>query len=211
MLAPNGIKELLITKGVNLVTDSNYGVKGVLTVLPPSSGSKTFEYTFSYLLDSGDVDKLVGFNYKLVDETGLSAEKDLTVTSLASAAQTLYSYKWNLSSRKVVSINFEAINACEKDNIFMYRKDSSVMLDYGTKACTDDSSLVYFKWALSEDEKTFTQWYYPKDFPDSVKTFIYTVNTITSKKLVMQKPEDLTSVGLSDAEIVQYSFNALPY
>lgn len=209
--SPHGIKDLQITKGVNLVTDSSYGKNGVLTIVPPPENVNSYQYQFSYLLDSGDVDKLVGFNFKLTDEKGFTAEKDLTVTSLASAAQTLYSYKWNLASKKVVSINYESISACEKDNVFMYRKDSSASLDYGTKACTDDGSIIYFKWALSNDEKTFTQWYYPKDYPDSIKTEVYSVVSISSKKFVANMIQDLSSVGLSDSEVVQYSYNALPY
>lgn len=211
MTASNGIKELQISKGVNLVTDSGYGVNGVLTVLPEGGSSTNFQYQFSYLLDSGDVDKLVGFNYKLIDNKGLTAEKDLTVTSLASAAQTLYSYKWNFISKKVMSINFESIKTCQKDNIFMYRKDSSASLDYGTNACSDDSSIVYFKWFLSNDEKTFTQLYYPKDYPDSVRSDVYTVISISNKKLVTQNIQDLTSSGLGDSEVVQYTYNALSY
>ena len=93
----------------------------MLIITPPAINTNTFQYEFSYLLDSGDVDKLVGFNFKLIDEKGMSAEKDLTVTGIASAAQILYSYKWNFISKKVISINYESIKTCEKDNIFMYR------------------------------------------------------------------------------------------
>lgn len=211
MAAPHGIKELQISKGVNLVTDLSFGVNGVLTVTPPAGNTNTFQYEFYYLVDSGDVDKLVGFNFKLIDEKGISAEKDLTVTGVASAAQILYSYKWNFISKKVISINYESIKACQKDNIFMYRKDSSASLDYGATACTDDSSIVYFKWYLSNDEKTFTQLYYPKDYPDSIKSDVYTVVSITTKKLITQNIQDLTSSGLSDSELVQYSYNAVPY
>ena len=93
----------------------------------------------------------------------------------------------------------------------MYRKDSSASLDYGATACTDDSSIVYFKWYLSNDEKTFTQLYYPKDYIDSIKSDVYTVVSITTKKLITQNIQDLTSSGLSDSEVVQYSYNAVPY
>lgn len=211
MTAPSGIKSLIITKGLNLVTDSSFGENGIFNA-PVSAGSGGSDvYEFHYIVDSIDIDKLVGFNFKLTDQQGRSVEKDLTLTAQTSGALTIYSYKWDYTSRKVVSINFEAIENCEKDNLFMYRKDSSTVLDYGLSACVSDSSVTYFKWALSNDETSFTQWYYPKGFPDSVKTETYTVITLTNKKLTLEKTEDLTGVGLSDAEKVQYSYNAVPY
>lgn len=211
MSAPKGIESLVITKGVNLVTDSSFGINGVLTATVSSGSGTNAVYEFSYIVDSIDIDKLVGFNFKLVDQEGRSAEKDLTLTAQTSGALNIYSYKWDYTSRKIVSINFEAIENCEKDNIFMYRKDSSAVLDYGLAACPSDSSVTYFKWALSNDETIFTQWYYPKGFPDSVKTEVYNVITITNKKLTFEKKEDLTGFGLSDQEKVQYSYNAIPY
>lgn len=211
MSAPVGIESLLITKGLNLVTDSSFGINGILNAAVSFGSGANAVYEFSYIVDSMDLDKLVGFNFKLTDQEGRSAEKDLTLTAETSGALTIYSFKWDYTSRKIVSINFEAIENCEKDNIFMYRKDSSAVLDYGLSACTSDSSITYFKWALSNDETRFTQWYYPKGFPDSVKTEVYSVIALTNKKLTLEKTEDLTGFGLSDVERVQYSYNAIPY
>lgn len=211
MAAPNGIGKLLISKGLNLVTDSSFGTNGILNADLSNSSNSSAAYVFNYIVDSADIDKLVGFNFKFTDAVGNSAEKDLTLTAQNSAALTVYSYKWQYASRKVVSINFEAIQNCEKDNIYLYRKDSSTILDYGLNACANDSSIIYFKWALSNDETLFTQWYYPKDFPDSSKTEIYSVIAVSNKKLTLEKTEDLSSQGLSDEEKVQYSFNAIPY
>src|SRR5262245_16685525 len=69
MTIPDGFKELIITKGVNLAADNVYGVK---SVTPVSTGDKQFRYEFSYVLSPDEVDKLVGFNFKLVDNAGRS-------------------------------------------------------------------------------------------------------------------------------------------
>ena len=54
--APNGISALIITKGVNLKTDSNVGTNGQMKI---SASGNSFEYVFQYILDPGEVDKLV--------------------------------------------------------------------------------------------------------------------------------------------------------
>ncbi len=211
MAAPNGIGSLLISKELNLVPDSGFGTNGSLSADLVSGSNSSASYTFNYIVDSADIDKLVGFNFKFTDAVGNSAEKDLTLTAQSSAALTIYSYKWKYTSRKVVSLNFEAIQNCEKDNIFLYRKDSSTVVDYGLNSCAEDSSVNYFKWALSNDETIFTQWYYPKDFPGNSMSETYTVIAISNKKFIIEKIEDLSSQGLSDQEKVQYSFTAIPY
>ncbi|MHA4809598.1 hypothetical protein ACX0G9_15905, partial [Flavitalea flava] len=47
---PDGFKELLISKAINLKTDSAYGTNGVLSVNPQSTGTNAYQYSFSYVL-----------------------------------------------------------------------------------------------------------------------------------------------------------------
>lgn len=93
MTVPGGIKSLEISKGVNLQPDAAYGVK---TVNPAPAGDNKFKYVFYYTLQRGEIDKLVGFNFKLTDNAGRVVEKDLTVHTEANAAEIIYSRKWKL-------------------------------------------------------------------------------------------------------------------
>ncbi len=54
---------------------------------------------FYYTLQRAEIDKLVGFNFKLTDNAGRVVEKDLTVHTEANAAEIIYSRKWKLVSK----------------------------------------------------------------------------------------------------------------
>ena len=126
--APNGISALIITKGVNLKTDSSFGTNGQMKI---SASGNSFEYVFQYILDPGEVDKLVGFNFRVEDSKGLAAEKDFTLNTTVSGAQLLYSYRWNLKS-KIWQKNppEENIQECEKDDSYLFNRDSTMSINY---------------------------------------------------------------------------------
>lgn len=211
MTIPDGFKELLITKGVNLAPDNAFGVQ---SVTPVSAGDKKFQYAFSYLLSPDEVDKLVGFNFKLTDNAGRSVEKDLTVNTTAGPAQIIFTRKWLLKSKfhESGSPAVETIEDCEKDNVFTYKRDSTIALNYGTKACGLDGLNVYDTWYLSEDEKTFTQIYHALFNPSSITTEKYNIRSLSNEKLVMDIVLDLSWLGApyTDHEVFVYTFEAQP-
>jgi hypothetical protein len=203
----NGVKNFYISKTVNLKTDSSWGTNGVLTVTD-LAGQTNFDYTFNYTLQDDEVDKLVGFNYRIEDEKGKAAEKDLTVNTIASGAQIIASHPWKLTSKiwKTDNPPSENIQECEKDNIFTYKRDSTILLNYGASGCLFDGLNIYDTWSLTEDEKTFIQVYHSVFDPSKVTVETYTVTLLTRDKWVVEIVLDLSVFGLSDHEVFEYTY-----
>lgn len=210
MTVPDGVKTLEISKGVNLKPDADYGVK---SVQPAAAGDKKFKYVFYYTLQRAEIDKLVGFNFKLTDNAGRVVEKDLTVHTEANGAETIYSKKWNLKSTMRITATppAEEIDPCVKDNIYSFAKDSTMSVNYGP-ACGFDGFNVYDKWRLSEDEKTFTWEYYNLFNPAQRTTEVFNVRKISSQELVFDIIIDLSWLGppYTDKEQFVYTFTPAP-
>jgi hypothetical protein len=206
----NAVKNFYISKTVNLKVDSSWGTNGVLTVTD-LGGQTNFDYTFNYTLQDDEVDKLVGFNYRIEDEKGKAAEKDLTVNTIASGAQIIASHPWKYTSKiwETDDPPSENLQDCEKDNFFNYKRDSTILLNYGVAGCLFDGLNIYDKWTLSEDEKTFTQTYHSVFDPSKVTTEVYTVKSLTKDKWVVEIALDLSVFGLSDHEMFEYTYE--PY
>jgi hypothetical protein len=206
--APNGITAFLITKGVNLKTDSSFGENGVMKI---AASGNSFTYEFKYTLDPNEVDKLVGFNFRVEDSKGLSAEKDFTLNTTVSGAQLLYTYRWNLKSKMwMKTVPEENISDCEKDDSYLFNRDSSMVYDYGLKGCTFDGFNVYTKWTLSPDEKELTITYNSVFDPSKITNDKYRVITLTKDKLVMDITYDLSVFGASDHELFVFTYEATP-
>ncbi|MEO6820257.1 MAG: hypothetical protein ABI266_04125 [Ginsengibacter sp.] len=207
--APNGISDFVITKGVNLKTDSSFGVNGVMKIA--SATGNTFTYQFQYILDPAEVDKLVGFNFRVDDSKGLSSEKDFTLNTTVSGAQLLYTYRWTLKSKIWVKpVPEENIEDCAKDDSYLFNRDSTMSYDYGAVACTFDGFNVYDKWSLSPDEKELSITYHNVFNPAQITTDTYTVTTLTKDKLVMQIYYDLSVFGAGDHELFIFTFEGSP-
>lgn len=204
--SPNGLSALLITKGVNLKPDNTFGTAGVLKVTGTGS---TLTYVFKYTLQPEEVDKLVGFNFRVEDSKGLASEKDFTLNTTVSAAQLLYSYKWNLKS-KMWQKNppIENITDCEKDDAFLFNRDRTMSVNYGTSACTFDGFNVYDGWSLSDDEKELTITYHALFNPAQITNDKYKVISLTKEKLVMSITYDLTAFGETDHELFVFTYES---
>lgn len=205
--APNGPGQVAIYKTINLKKDEGYGN---VTAVPAELGNNQYQYTFNYQLSPDEVDSLVGFNFRFTDANGLAAEKDLTVNTTTSGQQIIYSRRWKLVSRLWTSVNpnIEDIKDCDKDNIFIWNRDSTYTVDFGTSACTFDGFNVFDTWELSEDEKTFKQTYHSIFDPAQVTTEEYRVTTLTRDRLVMEIFVDLSVFGppYTDKEVFVYTF-----
>ncbi len=205
--APNGAKTLVISKTINLVPDAAFGTR---TVTPESVGANLFRYIFTYTYQPEEVDKLVGINFHFEDEKGNAAEKDLTVNTTASGAQIIYSHKWKLTSKLWTTVDPVEENEqdCEKDNFFLYNRDSSITVNYGTQACLFDGFNIFDTWMLSEDEKTFTQTYHSVFDTTKITTEVYNVESLTKDKWVMDIALDLSAFGLGDHEVFVYTYES---
>lgn len=207
--APNGISAFLISKGVNLKTDSSFGTNGQLRIVTATGNS--FDYIFTYILKPTEVDKLVGFNFRVEDTKGLAAEKDFTLNTTVSGAQLLYSYRWTLKS-KMWQKNppEENIQNCEKDDSYLFNADSTMSINYSTTACTFDGFNIYDKWLLTPDEKELTITYHNVFNPAQITNDKYNIISLTKDKLVMDIAYDLTAFGLTDNEVFVFTYEASP-
>lgn len=212
--APNGAKEVVMYKTINLQRDNSFGGSGTVTAVPVSVGGDAYEYHFSYELKDAEVDKLVGFNFRFTDNKGLAAEKDLTVNTTTSAQAIIFSRKWKLVAKVWTSITPPAddLKDCEKDDVYSWNKDSTVSIAYGTSACQFDGFNVYDSWTISEDEKTFTQVYHSLFDPSKITTEVYKIRSVSRDRLVMEMTVDLSVFGppFTANEIFVYTFEPVP-
>lgn len=204
--APYGAGSLEISKTINLVS-----AFGVTTVIPAGLGGNNYQYTFTYTYLPEEVDKLVGINFHFIDEKGNVAEKDLTVNTIASGSQIIYSHTWKLTSKLWTTHNppQESLQDCDKDNLTNWKRDSSIAVNYGAAGCTFDGFNIFDKWTLSDDETLFTQIYHNVFDPTKITVEKYTIISLTKDKLVMQIGLDLSAFGLSKNEIFVYTYEAV--
>lgn len=207
--AINGLDKVVIYKTINLIKDETFGD---VVVTPELVKDNEYVYIFDYELSPNEVEKLVGFNFHVVDKNGNFAEKDLTVNTVMSGWQTIFTRKWKLDSRMwtTVSPEVEDIKNCEKDDVYTFNQDGTYDIDFGALACDFDGFNVYDSWELSEDEKTFTLVYHSIFDPSNITTDVYKVKMISSEKFVIWITMDLTIFGLTDKEVFESTFEALP-
>jgi hypothetical protein len=209
--APAGLKNLKITKQINLTTDPSYGTNGVETITP-ASNPKTYEHTFTYTLSPDEVDQLVSFNFMAEDASGKTSEADLTINTTASGEQIIVSNGWKFKTKQNVTSGTpqDDLAECLKDDVFTYNADGTMAINYGANACQFDGFNEYTGWTLSEDEKTFTQTYRDVFNPAKVTTETYTVTKLTKDEMVLEIFFDLSDFGLSDNEKYVYTMQAVP-
>ncbi len=208
------LKSLTITKTVNLQVDSDYGNNGVLTVNP--SGTD-FQYAFTYTPDTTDVDQLVGFTFRAENANGSISESDLTLAVTLSPRDNLPRRRWLWKSLLHVNDpdepNKESIRECEKDNSFLFNRDGSVVMNYGTNTATGDCAFDgltgYASWSLTDDEKYFLIKKYNVFTPDVIQTDTFRVKTLTVDRLALETDIDLTVFG-AGIETFMYVYEAAP-
>lgn len=207
--AINSVEKVVIFKTINLVKDETFGD---VVVTPELVKDNEYVYTFNYELSPDEVEKLVGFNFHVLDKNGSFAEKDLTVNTVMSGWQTIFSRKWKLTSRMWTSVTpaVEDKKECEKDDVYRFNQDGTYDIDFGEIPCDFDGFNVYDSWELSEDEKTFTLVYHSIFDPSNITTDVYNVRMISSEKLVVWVTMDLTIFGLTDKEVFESTFEAIP-
>lgn len=212
--APNGINALIITKSINLVEDKTFGINGVLKITP-TAGAKTMQYTFNYTYKPGEVDKLVGINFKVEDANGKTAEKDLTIGTTVSAKELLFSYRWNIKAKQwMLTPPVDDLKSCEKDDSFTFNADGTMAKHYGTNTKTGDCAFdgfnEYTSWSISDDEKELTIKYASIFNPAQVTTEVYTIKSLNRDRMVLAITYDLSVFGLSDKEPFEFTYDSSP-
>jgi hypothetical protein len=203
----SAVRSFTITKKVNLVVDPQYGQNGVLTVDPASFDS---EYTFNYTTLTTDIDKLVGFTFRVEKTDGSIEESDLTLVVTLSPRDNIPTKRWIWKSKIWVDGgNLEDIKECEKDNYYLFNPDGTMSINFGTNtgsgSCNLDALIEYYTWELSEDEKTMTM-----TRNSDPNTEVYRVKTLTTEKLDLEIDYDLSVFGLSSEETFLFKLEAAP-
>jgi hypothetical protein len=207
--APQKIKSFIITKSINLVDDNTFGTNGKI-VVTDAIGKTDYQYSFIYKYQPDEVDKLVGIFFTVTDDAGNSREADLTINTTVSGKELLMRYKWNLKTKFWVTANQDDTKDFDTDNIYIFNDDSTMSLDYGTKKDIYDGLNIYYRWELTNDEKTLTMKYYDVFNPNNVTSEVYAVQTLTRDKLVLDIGYDLSWLGYSTNEIFRYTMVPLP-
>lgn len=211
------LKSIQVTKTVNLNVDNTFGANGVLD-LSSGAGGSTYESTFSYTPNVGDVDQLVGFTFRAENENGSFTEGDLTLVVTLSPRDNLTRRRWHLTSvlhvNNKTTPNKESINDCEKDNSMILYADGRITIDYGTDTgtgnCLFDGFNVYTGWELTEDNLQFIRTSYGIFTPDVIVTDVFAVKTLTVERFDIEQTVDLSAFGLGKEEKFLYVYEAGP-
>jgi hypothetical protein len=213
----SNLKEFKITKTLNLNADPSFGDNGVMTVFNSDKG-KDFDYSFTYIPSTQDVDQLVGFTFTAVNNDGSVSESDLTLVVTLSPRDNLPRKRWNLKSVLWVTNpdnpNQESISDCEKDNSMLLNADGTMSVDYGTDTgsgnCAYDGLTVYDSWGLTPDDQYFIRTSHGLFTPDVEVTDTFVVRTLTVQQFAIEQTVDLSVFGAGTNEKFLYVYDAGP-
>ncbi|SHH65110.1 hypothetical protein SAMN04488109_4833 [Chryseolinea serpens] len=206
----NGVKSLTVTKTVATQKDETFGQNGVVTIDP--LGQAKYDYTYN--LQDGDVDKLIGLTFQAQDQSGNVLTSDVTLVVTLSPRENIPRKKWAWTSRLWVdNDNSQDLKDCEKDNYYLFNSDSTVTVNYGADTgagdCAFDGFTIYDKWYLTADEKYFILKSHGL-FDPTVKVDSFQMQTLTVDKLEMSIDIDLSIFGLGTDETFLYQYTAEP-
>jgi hypothetical protein len=170
--APAGLKSLQITKHIGSKLDSTFGTNGVklLTV---------YDYKIIYEFKESGLKDTIRYDFLAEDLKGQTGTSKLIVTTQPSPRYYLLKYDW-LWLNKMGQCKFipqdtlvELISDCEKDNVFRFSADSTMVLDFGALtgsgggSCDSDALNTYKFWSLNRIQSELS---------------LITVNNTTQKK-----------------------------
>ena len=213
----SNLKSVKVTKTFNLDIDPSFGDNGTLTILS-SAGGSSYDYTFTYMPSTEDVDQLVGFTFEAENEKGNVSQSDLTLVVTLSPRDNLPRRKWNLTSvlwvNNTDTPNLESINDCEKDNSMLLNEDGTMSVDYGTDtgsgSCAYDGLTAYDSWELTDDDQYFIRTSHGVFTPDVEVIDTFTVRSLTVEEFAIEQSVDLTVFGLGPDERFLYVYKAGP-
>lgn len=197
IVAPEGLKELRITKYLGTTVDATYGTNGTKTVSHES-------HTEDYILAEEGLTTPVRFNFTAEDNKGQTGTADLVITTEPSVKYLLTKFNWQWKSKvgKVLASDPEAelIVDCEKDNLFIFNADGTYSIDFGALTgsgggtCDFDALVVTHNWFLSADESTLTLTA-SNIFDPTEKEEVYNITEATSTSIKSTSTVDLTGLG----------------
>jgi hypothetical protein len=158
--APAGLKTLQITKYLGPKIDSTFGTAGVLTLAQ-------YDYKIIYKFTESGLKDTIRYKMLAEDLKGQTGTSELVVTTQPSPRWWLLKYNWQWLNKlgqcsNSDTIQLERIRDCEKDNLFKFSADSTMILDYGALtgsgggSCDSDGLNVYKFWSLNRIQSELT-------------------------------------------------------
>lgn len=198
VVAPEGLKSLVITKYLGTTVDATYGTNGSKTVT-------TSTYEENYVLNEEGLDTPVRFKFEATDNKDQVSSADFIVTTEPSVAYLLVKYDWQWKSKvgKVYDTDPESeqIVDCEKDNVYTFNADGTYSLDYGAitgmggGTCDFDGFRAPTTWSLNADESELTIMAVNVFDPNDVQTEVYTITSADATSIKSTQTVDLTAFG----------------
>lgn len=199
VVAPEGLKSLVITKYLGTTVDATYGTNGSKTVT-------TATYEENYVLNEEGLDSPVRFKFEATDNKDQVTSADFIVTTEPSVAYLLVKYNWQWKSKvgKVFDTDpgeSEQILDCEKDNVYSFNADGTYTLDYGAitgsggGTCDFDGFTPATTWSLNADETVLTLNSVNAFDPTDLRSEVYNVTSADATAIKSTQTVDLTAFG----------------
>lgn len=196
--APDGFKEMRVTKYLGTSIDPSFGTNGTQTVSNSS-------YTLNYELTEEGVSTPVRFNFQAEDDKGNVGDADFIITTELSVEYLLLNFDWQWDSKLGKCLaeedETEMIFECEEDNVYSFNADGTMSLDYGTitgtggGTCDFDGFSTYTNWDLSADESTLTLTYVNAFDPLDITEEVYMIQEFNVNRIEATQTVDLTVFG----------------
>lgn len=198
VVAPEGLKSLVITKYLGTTVDATYGTNGSKTVTD-------LTYEENYVLNEEGLDTPVRFKFEATDNKDQVTSSDFIITTEPSVSYLLVKYNWQWKSKvgKVFDTDpgeSEQIVDCEKDNVYTFNADGTYSLDYGAitgmggGTCDYDGLSAPTTWSLNADESELT--INSSDvFTGAVTTEVYKITSASTTSIKSTQTVDLTAFG----------------
>lgn len=196
VVAPEGLKSLVITKYLGTTVDATYGTNGSKTVTD-------LTYEENYVLNEEGLDTPVRFKFEATDNKDQVSSADFIVTTEPSVSYLLVKYNWQWKSKFGQAETTEPgpseqIQDCEKDNLYIFNADGTYTIDFGALTgsgggtCDFDALVVTNHWSLNADESELTitasNIFDPTEVPQ-----VYTITSATSTSIKSTSTVDLTA------------------
>jgi|GEM_PF-655261 len=199
IVAPEGLKELRVTKYLGTTVDASFGTNGTAT-------HNELTHTHTYVLSGEGLSTPVRFNFTAEDNEGQTGTADFIITTEASASYLLTNFNWQWKSKigKIFDTDpgeSEQILDCEKDNVFSFNADGTYTLDYGALTgsgggtCNFDGFRAPTTWSLNAAETQLTIMAVNVFDPTDIQTEVYNITDVNTTSFKSTQTVDLTAFG----------------
>ncbi len=198
IVAPEGLKELRITKYIGTTIDASYGTDGTKVMNHES-------HTEDYVLGEEGLAGPIRFNFTAEDNKGQTGSADFIITTEPSVRYLLTNFGWQWKSKKGKCLDSEPeteqIFDCEADNVYSFNEDGTYALDYGAitgtggGTCDFDGFRVPTTWTLSADESELTIVSVGAFDPNDVQTEVYNIQSASNTSIKSTQTIDLSVFG----------------